>query len=219
MTQYRPICLVQGIGLKLFASIMLTRLSAEVGEDQRSKNNEGSNNSCNPGPAFYKPAGGRHKNEKYLPVTQGGFRKGRLTRDNSFALITVTLVNLAIKLGERLMLTFLDLWQAFDSVSHACLAWGRCGVPAPRQHAVWTCTSDNTATNTCTGLGGWTSQDTRSRSSKCWQPEAQLNTGDPCTRPRGHWQPEAHSSPMLHNTMRVLARKGEKVPVTPARVK
>ena len=32
-----------------------------------------------------------------------------------------TLINLAIELRTRLCVTFLDLRQAFDSVSHACL--------------------------------------------------------------------------------------------------
>ena len=41
MAQYRAVCL-QEIGLKLAASMMLARLSVEVGETQRSKTQEGS---------------------------------------------------------------------------------------------------------------------------------------------------------------------------------
>ena len=103
------------------ASIMLARLSAEVGEVQRA--NGGPNSPCNPGSGLFANRMGL-SNKKYLPVTQAGFRKGRSTRDNSFALRT--LVNLAIELGERLTVTSLglDLRQAFDSVSHACMPRG-----------------------------------------------------------------------------------------------
>ena len=116
LSQYRAVCLEE-IGLKLVASIMLARLSAEVGETQRSKTTEeGSSSFYNTG-LFAERSG--YRKEKYLPRTQAVFRKGRSTRDNSFALRT--LINLAIELRTRLCVTFLDLRQAFDCVSHACL--------------------------------------------------------------------------------------------------
>ena len=120
MSQYRAVCLEE-IGLKLVASIMLAMLSAEVGETQRPKTTEpesleGSSSSCHTG-LFADRTG--YRKGKYLPRTQAGFRKGRSTRDNSYALRT--LINLAIELRTRLCVTFLDLRQAFDSVSHACL--------------------------------------------------------------------------------------------------
>ena len=120
---YWAVCLEE-IGLKLAASIMLARLSAEVGETQRPKTQEGSRKGKereDPIKPVFSQTGqdtGLRKGH-YLPRTQAGFRKGRSTRDNSFALRT--LIYLATELRTRLCVTFLDLWQAFDSVSHACL--------------------------------------------------------------------------------------------------
>jgi hypothetical protein len=117
MAQYRAVCLEE-VGLKLVASIMLARLSMEVGESRSKMTREGSGkgkDSSSQDGLFANRTG--HRKEKYLPITQAGFRKGRSTRDNSYALRT--LINLAIELGSRLCVTFLDLKQAFDSVSHA----------------------------------------------------------------------------------------------------
>ena len=102
--------------MKLTASIMLARLSAEVSETQaqRSKTTPGGSSQAG---LFADRTG--HRKGKYLPRTQAGFRKGRSTRDNSFALRT--LITLVIELRTRLCVTFLDLRQAFDSISHACL--------------------------------------------------------------------------------------------------
>ena len=113
MAQYRAVCLEE-VGLKLAASIMLARLSEEVGETR--------SNRSKTQPEMGSGKGKEPKNTnvtKYLPRTQAGFRKGRSTRDNSYALRS--LINLAIELRTRLCVTFLDLKQAFDSVSHACL--------------------------------------------------------------------------------------------------
>jgi hypothetical protein len=125
MTQYRAVCLEE-VGLKLAASIMLARLSMEVGET-RSNRSEAQSSKFSVGsgkptePEKYPPGtqAGFRKEKKYLPGTQAGFRKGRSTRDNS--LVLRSLINLAIELRTRLCVTFLDLKQAFDSVSHACL--------------------------------------------------------------------------------------------------
>ena len=113
MAQYRAVCLEE-VGLKLAASIMLARLSEEVGETRsnRTKTQFAAGSGKGKEPKNTKVT-------KYLPRTQAGFRKGRSTRDNSYALRS--LINLAIELRTRLCVTFLDLKQAFDSVSHACL--------------------------------------------------------------------------------------------------
>ena len=122
LTQYRAVCLEE-VGLKLTASIMLARLSVEVGESHgASKTQEGSRKgkeSSSQDGLFANRTG--HRKGKYLPRTQAGFRKGRSTRDNSYSYALRTLINLAIELRTRLCVTFLDLRQAFDSVSHACL--------------------------------------------------------------------------------------------------
>ena len=55
----------------------------------------------------------------FLPVTQSGFRQGRSVRDNCSVLRN--LINLAVELGENLVITFIDLKQAFNSVSHSLL--------------------------------------------------------------------------------------------------
>ena len=126
-SQYRAVCL-EAVGLKLAASVMLARLSVEVGETRSKKSSRQSSadlkvglgkgkDSSNSNRLFANLTGQRK--EKYLPRTQAGFRKGRSTRDNSYALRT--LINLAIELRTRLCITFFDLKQAFDSVSHACL--------------------------------------------------------------------------------------------------
>ena len=95
--------------MKLAASIMLARLSMEVGETRSNRSK-----------AQFSGGSGKGKEpKKYLPGTQAGFRKGRSTRDNS--LVLRSLINLAIELRTRLCVTFLDLKQAFDSVSHTCL--------------------------------------------------------------------------------------------------
>ena len=106
MAQYRAVCLEE-VGLKLVASIMLARLSMEVGES-RSKMTQGGSGKGKGSSRFANRTG--HRKEKYLPRTQAGFRKGRSTRDNSYALRT--LINLSIELGTRLCVTFPDLKQA-----------------------------------------------------------------------------------------------------------
>ena len=55
----------------------------------------------------------------FLPVTQSGFRQGRSVRDNCFVLRN--LINLAVGLGDNLVITFIDLKQAFNSTSHSLL--------------------------------------------------------------------------------------------------
>jgi len=86
LTQYRAVCLEE-VGLKLTASIMLARLSVEVGEShaQRSKTQVGSRKgkeSSSQDGLFANRTG--HRKGHYLPRTQAGFRKGRSTRDNSY---------------------------------------------------------------------------------------------------------------------------------------
>ena len=56
---------------------------------------------------------------RYLPVTQAGFRKNRSANDNSFVL--KTLIDLAVELEGNLVISFIDLEKAFDSISHAFL--------------------------------------------------------------------------------------------------
>lgn len=60
------------------------------------------------------------RESKFLPPTQAGFRKGRSVRDNSYVLRQI--INLAVELKEDLVITFIDLKNAFPSVSHACMA-------------------------------------------------------------------------------------------------
>ena len=55
----------------------------------------------------------------YLEVTQAGFRKKRSTRDNSFYL--KSLIDLAVEMGEEMVIIFIDVKKAFDSVSHALI--------------------------------------------------------------------------------------------------
>jgi hypothetical protein len=55
----------------------------------------------------------------YLDVTQAGFRKKRSTRDNSFYL--KCLIDLAVEMEEDLVIIFIDVKKAFDSVSHALI--------------------------------------------------------------------------------------------------
>ena len=85
LNQYWAMCLEE-IRLKLIASIMLARMSAEVGENQRpmtTESEEGSSSLCHTGP-FAERRG--LSDVKYLPRTQAGFRRGRSTRNSSFAL-------------------------------------------------------------------------------------------------------------------------------------
>ena len=113
-TQYRPIVLEE-VACKLISSLMLVRLTREVGEskiyhDGLAHAATGINSGIN--------QKGPIKNS-YLPVTQVGFRKGRSTRDNSYALRT--LINLAVELEKSLTITVIDLKDAFTSVSHALI--------------------------------------------------------------------------------------------------
>ena len=55
----------------------------------------------------------------YLEVTQAGFRRKRSTRDNSFYL--KCLIDLAVEMEEDLVIIFIDVKKAFDSVSHALI--------------------------------------------------------------------------------------------------
>ena len=55
----------------------------------------------------------------YLEVTQAGFRKKRSTRDNSFYL--KCLIDLAVEMEEDLVVIFIDVKKASDSVSHALI--------------------------------------------------------------------------------------------------
>ena len=57
--------------------------------------------------------------QDYLPVTHAGFRRGRGVRDNCFVLRS--LIDLAVELGGNLVITFIDLEKAFDTISHAHL--------------------------------------------------------------------------------------------------
>ena len=78
---------------------MLVRLTREIRETKVLNDQDGQNSPRTREDSSRNKPKGPLKN-KYLPITQAGFQKGRSTRDNSYTLRT--LINLAVELGKSL---------------------------------------------------------------------------------------------------------------------
>jgi hypothetical protein len=103
---------------------------------------------------------------EYLDVTQAGFRKQRSTRDNSFYL--KSLIDLAVEMEQELVIVFIDVKKAFDSVSHALIEEAlRDAGASDKSIAMFRAIYGGPATHQPSGSGGVTEQARAGARARC----------------------------------------------------